>query len=35
MRALTGRDRGPELAAIAAALGREEALRRVEAARNG
>lgn len=35
MRALTGRDRGPELAAIAAALDRSEALRRVEAARNG
>jgi glutamyl-tRNA synthetase len=30
--ALTGRDRGPELAAILAALPREEALRRVEAA---
>jgi glutamyl-tRNA synthetase len=31
--ALTGRDRGPELAAILAALPREEALRRVDAAR--
>lgn len=35
MRALTGRDRGPELAAIAAALDQEEALRRVEAVHNG
>jgi len=31
-RALTGRDRGPELAAILAALSREEALRRVDQA---
>ncbi len=31
-RALTGRDRGPELAAILAALPREEALRRVDQA---
>ena len=30
--ALTGRDRGPELAAILAALPREEALRRVDQA---
>jgi glutamyl-tRNA synthetase len=30
--ALTGRDRGPELAAVLAALPREEALRRVDAA---
>jgi glutamyl/glutaminyl-tRNA synthetase len=30
--ALTGRDRGPELAAVIAALPREEALRRVDAA---
>jgi hypothetical protein len=31
--ALTGRERGPELAAVLAALPREEALRRVRAAR--
>jgi glutamyl-tRNA synthetase len=31
-RALTGRDRGPELAAIVAALSKDEALRRVDAA---
>jgi len=31
-RALTGRDRGPELAAILAALPKEEALRRVDQA---
>jgi hypothetical protein len=30
--ALTGRDRGPELAAILAALSKEEALRRVDQA---
>jgi len=30
--ALTGRDRGPELWAIVAALPREEALRRIDAA---
>jgi glutamyl/glutaminyl-tRNA synthetase len=33
--ALTGRDHGPELAAILAAVPREEALRRVEAASRG
>jgi hypothetical protein len=30
--ALTGRDRGPELAAVVAALPKDEALRRVDAA---
>jgi lysyl-tRNA synthetase class I len=31
-RALTGRDRGPELAAVVAALDRDETLRRLDAA---
>ncbi len=31
-RALTGRDKGPELAAVVAALDRDETLRRVDAA---
>ena len=30
--ALTGRDRGPELAAVVAALDRDETLRRIDAA---
>ena len=30
--ALTGRERGPELAAIVAALDRDETLRRIDAA---
>jgi lysyl-tRNA synthetase class I len=30
--ALTGRDRGPELAAVVAALDRDETLRRLDAA---
>jgi hypothetical protein len=30
--ALTGRDRGPELAAVVSALDRDETLRRIDAA---